>query len=318
MDVTDALEKQIDPVIDEFETVAGGFFTSQKLKYFNELADKTEPEVKALDPSGVNLTPLSLSIDALESEAKNFERKLRYTNETVNDQLSAGSKLLNESRFVLLGTRKSLENIQNTIYEVQKLADSIDSTESTKAENAISDANYILDQLREHEIDLTPTETQLENASKHLDEIESFIEPVKQQNIKLDNLRSAISNFSNKLDDLTDHANEAIKLSKEAEYLHWKNKNAPVNAKFETVGNHTKETQNNIDGTARLGKEDDITLGEIYRFMATLDNVNNHLDAINSEVDKKLPSKKQEYDALGDIITQSDGRRAELVELVSS
>lgn len=313
LDVTDAISNELQPVIVDFQTVAGGYFTSQKLNYLDDLADKIEPDVKALDPNSVNLMPLVNSIDALESEAKSFERKLRYTNETINDQLAAGSKLLNDSRYVLSGTSKTLENIQNTVYEVQKLADSFDTSgSSTKAENAISEANEILDQLRDFNVDTKPTEKQLQNSIDYLAKIEDFIAPVKQHNDQLDNLRSDIKAFREKLEDLKNHANDAIRISLDASNLDSKNKNAAINSKFETVNNHTKETEQNIEGTSRLQKEGDIVLGEIFRFLKNLENVNNELKAINGQVETDLPLKETELNGLDDIIARASEHRSEL------
>lgn len=318
LDVTDSIADELDPVIVEFQTVAGGFFTSQKLKYLDELASQIEPDVKALDPNRVNLTPLTQSIDALESEAKNFERKLHYQNETIIDQLAAGSKLLNDSRGVLTGTRKTLENIQNTVYEVQKLADSVDTTGAPKADSAIEEANAILNQLRDYAIDTTPTELQLQNAINYLEKIENFVGPVKAQDDKLDELRSGIDTFNDKLKDIKSHANEAIKLSMDASHLHLKNKNGTVNSKFETVNNHTKETENNISGTSELKKQGDIVLGEIFRSVKTLENINNQLKSINSQVEKDLPEKEDQYNAVEDLIANASNHRQLLADTVSS
>lgn len=318
LDVTDAISNELKPVVAEFQTVAGGYFTSQKLNYYDQLATKIEPEVKALDPNSVNLIPLSDSIDGLELEAKSFERKLRYTNETINDQLVAGSKLLNDSRSVLSGTRKTLENIQNTVYEVQKLADSFDTSgSSTKADNAILEANEILKQLKEINVDTTPTEKQLQNSIDYLTKIENFIEPVKGQNEKLNNLQKDIGVFREKLEDLKKHANDAIRVSWEADNLHSKNQNASVNSKFDTVNNHTKETENNIEGTSRLQKEGDIVLGEIFRFLKNLENVNFELKTINVEVENSLPGRERDLNNLDEIIARSADHRTQLEETVS-
>lgn len=317
LDVTDAISNELNPVIIDFQTVAGGYFTSQKLNYLDELAEKLAPDVKVLDPNSVNLNPLSDSIDALESKAKGFERKLQKINETINEQLSDGNKLLNDSRSILSGTRKTIENIQNTVYEVQKLADSFDASgSSTKADGAIAEANGILNQLKEYSVDEKPTEKQLQNSIDYLSKIEDFIAPVKEQNERLSNLHDDINAFKNKLEDLKSHANEAIKFSSEAADLHSKNRDASVNSKFDTVNNHTKETENNIEGTSRLRKEGDIVLGEIYRFLKNLENVNNELKAINSQVDKDLPEKDDELNALDDIIADAANHRTQLSDTV--
>lgn len=318
LDVTDAIANELDPVIDEFQTVAGGFFTSQKLKYLDQVAINLEPDVKALDPNSVDLSPLSSGIDELESDAKKFEQKLNYINQRINDQLAAGSKSVNDSRVVLIGTRKTLENIQNTVYEVQKLADNIDTTGTTKAEAAIVEANSILDQLNEVKLNTTPTENQLRDSVDYLEKIENFVEPVKRQNDKLNDLKSGINTFNDKLEDIRKHADEAIKLSWEAEHLNSKNKNGTVNSKFDTVNNHTKETENNIDGTYELKKQGDIVLGEIFRKLKNLENVNNQLKSINAQVEKVLPDKENVYESLDDLVANAVNHHTQLSDTVSS
>lgn len=316
LDVTDSLSNELGPVITDFQTVAGGFFTSQKLKYFSELADQIEPDVMSLGNNQIDLLPLTANITKLESEAKSFERKLRYTNETVNDQLNALDKLMNDSKSVLLGTGKTFEDIQNTVYEVQKLADSFDASENTKADSAISEANEILDQLQELSLDTKPTQIHLENATLNLERIDKFISPIQKQQEKLEDLRKNIKSFNHKLEDLSDKAHESKKIGDKAKILHTKNENANVNAKFETVYNHTKETQANLNNTIYLVKSGNITLGEIYRFLKNLENVNNELRTINAQADRDLPRLEEEYDGLGDIIAETVIHRTQLVQTV--
>lgn len=313
LDVTDALANELNPVIADFETVAGGFFTTQKLNYLNEVADKIEPEVKLLDPNGVNLTPFVTSIEGLEQHAKNFERKVIYAEQTAKEKKIAGAKLVNESDVVLTGSEKALETVRNTIYEVEKLADNLDSSESTKADAAIQEAQAILEQILDQNIDTAKSEKQLEEATSFLGKIEQFSKPVNELSTRLEALRAGIGQFSDKLEDLLDWSSLANEKSNEAQLLHARNKNANVNSKFDTLTNQTKETQKNIENTNLFGKKGDITLGEVFRHLGTLENVNNELDAINEQVDKELPKKEIETDQLEELISRAVNKQNDLV-----
>lgn len=317
LDVTDALANELQPVTDDFQTVADGFFTSQKLKYFNELADSIEPQVRALDPNEVNLTPVGSSIDALESEAKNYERKVRYANETAIGHLIGGQKLLNDSRSVLAKSRLTVDNTKNIIYEVEKLADSFDASESTKIDAAISEASELLDNIEEVNIDTAPVQNQLAATTSYLQDMEKFNEPVKRQNERLDHIRESIGNFSEKLEDLAEWSANAKELCDEAENLHARNKNATVNLKFDTVANHSRETQSNINDVSALKSKGEVTLGEIYIALTNLENVNNELKEINAQVDTGLPRREDEYKALEDIIGQSVDHQTKLSDSVN-
>lgn len=312
LDNTDALASELNPVIVEFETVAGGFFTAQKLKYFDELTKNIEPEVKSLDPNGVNLTPFITSIDSLEQDAKVFERRATYAELTAKEQNKAGAKLVNESNAVLIASGKALDSAKNTIYEVEKLADSLDASESTKADAAIIEAQSVLDELDKLTIDTSPSEKQLEVAAKSLADIEGFNGPVKEQSKQLDALRSAIGDFSDKIEDIHKWSADAIRKSDEAEALHTKNKNANVNSKFDTLGNQTREAQKNIEDTAVLGKKGDVAFGEIYRHLKTLQNVNDELETTNKEVEDDLPEKDEEVDKWSDLIGNAAKKQIDL------
>lgn len=317
LNVTDALADELKPVIDDFQTVADGYFTSQKLKYFNELTDSIEPQVRALDPNEVNLSPLSLSIDGLESEAKNYERKVRYVNESASDQLNAGLKLLNESRSILTKSRLTVDQTHNVIYEVEKLAESFDASESTKIEAAVADATELLDRILEVEIDTAPAENQSAIATTHLNEIEKFSEPVKRQAERLENIRASIGNFTDKLENLAGWSAQTNELCDRAERLHNLNKNATVNSKFDTAANHTKETQDNIKEVSDLREKGKVTLGDIYIALTSLENVNNQLKDMNVQVDTQLPKRDDEYRAVESTISQAGNHKLMLEDAVS-
>lgn len=130
LDVTDAMRNELAPVVDDFETVASGYFTSQKLNYFNDLVQKIEPEVKALDPNGVNLTPLRQEIESLEMDAKNMDRRVLYSEQRAKDLAEGSGDILNESKNLLNVSRAAFNNVRNNINEIEKLADSFDASQS--------------------------------------------------------------------------------------------------------------------------------------------------------------------------------------------
>lgn len=339
LDVTDALKTNLDPVIIDFETVASGFFTAQKLTYYNDMVLEIEPNVKALDPNGVNLTPLRQQIESLEMDVKNMDRRVLYSEQRAKDLAKGGFKSFNESRGVLDSSRFANNNVQNTIQEVEKLADSLDASQSnvkkfgvfcfmsytlesfffagTKVENALTEAETILRQLNDFAIDAAPSTKQLNDTNAYFIQIQQFSGPVKQQNAKLETLRTHIGALSDKMEDLFEWSIDANKFSYEAQLLHNKNKNASVNAMFDTVANHSKATNDNIDETHKNGFKGNVTLGEIYRHVGTLENVNNELKEINKQVDKVLPQQEEEYTSLDDILERATDNKNKLVEAVS-
>lgn len=316
LDVTDSLAAELNPVIVDFQSIADGYFTSQKLNHFNSIADEIEPKVKALDPNGINLTPIGLNIDSLESDAKNHERKAHYGNETAVEHVLKGAKLLNDSRNLLTKARLSIDDVQRTIYEVDTLALSFDPSESVKSEQAISEATEILDHLNDIVLEKDPVDARLRSTSDYLNEIERFVAPINTQNKRLAALKSNITEFNNKLDDLHNWSVKANQQSAEAEYQHLRNKNATWNLKLDTVTNQTSEIENNFKNVDVLAKKANVDFGEIYIALQNLENINNELNATNLQVDNGLPKMDEELRSLEPLATRAAEHSALLQESV--
>lgn len=315
LDVTDAMRDDLDPVIEEFKTVAGGYFTAQKLNYYDDLVEKLVPEVKALDPNGINLSPSMNAVDSIELDTKNLNRRVQFAEQRAKELSTNGIKLTNSSIDVLDSSRFALSNVKNTIKEVEKLADSFDASESTRADNAIAEASEILQLIQNQMSDSSPTFKQLEDAESHLLNIERFSEPVKEQNLKLDALRNQIGSFSDKMEDLFDWSVASTDNSLKAQLLHSKNKAATLNLKFDTVANQSKDAWKNINGTDLFGKKGDVTMGEIYRHLKSLENVNNELKEVCQQVDKKLPQQDEDLQKLDEIMEQATENQNKLVKI---
>lgn len=311
LDVTQSLHNQLEPVAEDFKTIASGYFTAQKLNYLNDTVHKYEPDVKALDPNGVNLTPLRQQIESLEMDIKNMDRRVLYAGQRAKDLSLGGFKLLNESKEFVNVVRLGHNNVRNTIGEVEKLADSFDTSESTKVDNAIEEAEEILKQLKS--IPINGSTKALDDATEYLQKIERYSSPVNIQNEKLDILRKEIGLYSDKMEDLVTWSLASNNKIQEAKLLHSKYKNATVNSKFETVTNHSQEALKNIENTDVYGKKGNVTLGEIFIKGTHLDNVNNDLKAISQQVDKLLPKQDDGYSALQNVIEEAEEHQNKLV-----
>lgn len=187
----------------------------------------------------------------------------------------------------------------------------------TKIDNALIEAEDILSNVKEHVIDSSPTVKLLDDTNAYLLTIEDFSKPVNLQNEKLLALRNAIGVFDDKLNDLIGLSLSANEKSNEAQQMLDRNKNASVTSIFDTVSNHSNEAQKNIDATNVYGKKGDIAMGEIYRHLGTLENVNNELKDITQQVDKELPAQEDEYTSLDDILLQAAENQNKLVAAVS-
>lgn len=298
LDVTDHLRDEIDPVISDFSSTARGYYTAQKLVYLNETVDKYEPEVQALNPHSIDLSPLRLQIDSLQTDQKSTNRRIEYADQRAKDLSANGFQLVNDSRGWWDTGKQVKLNAANTIAEIDKLADSFDTSENYKVEHAIDEADQILKELLEVQVN-TPSKPQFD-IQDHLNQIGIFGEPVKEQHNKLDNLRKDFGQFSDKLESLLKWSADSNKKISEARQLLDKNQNATVNIKFETVKNQANETMGNIENTVVNSIRGNVTMDEIDRSIANLKNIHEKLEKINEKLGESLPNK---YEAISKLST---------------
>jgi hypothetical protein len=58
------------------QTVALGYFTTQRLLYINDSVNDLTPRVSVLDPQTVNLKPIETKIESLEQDSKSQKRRV--------------------------------------------------------------------------------------------------------------------------------------------------------------------------------------------------------------------------------------------------
>lgn len=305
LDATDALRYDIDPVVDEFGNTARGYYTAQKLVYLNETVDNLEPSVKALNPHLVNLSPLRQQIETLEGDLKTANRRIQYADQRARDLSLAGFRLLNDSRAVLNVSNGVSQGALKTIGEVEKLADSFDTSESTKVDTAVEEANTILELLKELPNEV-PVTNHLDDVKSHLETIDEQIEPVKQHSEVLNVLRNSIGGFSDKMENLLEWSVESNKKSSETRQLLDKYVNATANSKFETVKNQTAETNSNIEQTVINALRGNITLDEINRWVGKLRALQQNLTETNNKLHVILPEKELGRKNLSELLEEAD------------
>lgn len=303
LDVTDALQKELDPVIEDFDSVAGGYFTSQKLNYLNEMADNLQPEVGALDPKGVNLNPVNSEIEALEMEAKNYDRRLGYAQKNADELAESATKLVGDAANVTNDCMTVRLAALTAIRDVNNLANSLEaSAELTRADRAKSEAEQILEHINEHAIDLEPAEVQREAAEKTWEESESLklraTSPVKD----LEQLKNDTKTLKDRLTDMNALAETSNGRNFETAVLNEKNKRVTLNTKFETVGNHLKETSEHLEEGKQKLKDAKAALKDLGDNIKTMDKHNYEMKNLNAEVEEVLPNKEDEVNSKESVV----------------
>ncbi|XP_037900995.1 laminin subunit alpha [Glossina fuscipes] len=312
LDVTDRLRYEIDPVMDEFQSVALAFFTSQKLNYYDELAEKVAPEVQSLDPKSVNLDPSRSAVSELEAEAKMYLKQVNLTIDNAEDSRDMAGVLLTNVSGLREQVALSTNEARDAIASVEILSRNLETAASTKIDSALTEAQELLSQINATSIDLENNVSILQKATELLSEISTIIQPVKSQNKSLNGLKNDIGEFSDKLEDLYDWSLEAANKSAEVERLNVLNKMAFENSKFDTVADQKKEAEKNIKDAYNLYTNGDIALTEIAEKIGDLGKVLHTLKDVNKQIDLDLPEIENEYFEASNMTLQAELKGAEL------
>lgn len=281
-DVTDNLTLTLDPVIEDFKTVAKSFYTTQKLKRLDEEAINLKPEVEKLDPNAVNLSQQNKEIDSLDMDSKNLKKRANYNVQNAQDRVKDSENLLKDATNILDSNRLVANTAKISIQEVNKLADNLESSEKgTKIDMAISEAGEYLDRIKNYqENQVAPAEPAFK-LEEVLNDVDTFAQPINDQNDRLKALKEELSSFDTKLEDLYLWSDKSKQLSAQAEAVLRKNKESKLTTNFEKVSNYSKEAAKALLDGDQLRKDASTIMldthdkfGEIEKLLSDMKTVN--------------------------------------------
>lgn len=312
LDLTDKMRYQIDGVLQDFETVSMAFFTSQKLNYYDELADELVPKVHALDPTSVNLSPSQKLNNELEAASKLYAKQVNQTLGNAMDIRLRSGVLLSNVSAVHDEALGSAQHARDAIEAVESLSENMEVTASTKIDAALDQAQNLLNQINATTIEVQTNELVLEKARQLYDEVDILVDPIKKQNRSLIALKNEIGEFSDKLEDLFNWSEQSQSQSSDVERLNVLNKQAYDNSKFDTVSEQEREAENNIKEAVNYLKNGDFTLTHIEKKLDDLRTALTQLKAVNMDVDNYLPERDAQYTEAAELTQQAEERAAEL------
>lgn len=308
LDVTDSLERKLSPIVNELNTVAKSFYTTQKLKRLNEETEELKPQVEKLDPNTNNLSEQIQEIDSLEMDARNHQKKSNYLKDKAKDLNKASDELLKTVTDDKADYRIVTANARNTISEVYSLANSLATDEkTTRLDQTVKEAEEYLDRVKAFDPEALfkqPAKDQQCKADSVFADVQRFAEPVEAQKNRLSQFKDAVDEFNNKIDDLREKSRESQINTLLAESLNKKNKEARLPQKLETISSFVKESQNNL----KEGKSFEI---EIKKLLSELDlslkdakNIGSELNDLNDNVEEILPKNIDELRKLEPLVQQ--------------
>ncbi|SPP85142.1 laminin subunit alpha [Drosophila guanche] len=312
LDVTDKMRYQIDSVLADFGSVTLAFFTSQKLNYYDNLADELVPKIKALDPTSVDLNPSKKSNSDLEADAKSYAKQVNQTLANALDIRDRSSTTLGNITNAHEEALKSADQAREAIAAVEALSKNLETAASTKIEAALEQAQHILGQINNTEIPLLANEQVLEKARLLYDDVDTLVQPIKEQNRSLNALKNDIGEFSDKLEDLFNWSEQSETQSAEVERLNVVNKQSFDNSKFDTVSEQQQQAETNIKDAGNYLINGDLTLSQIGQKLDNLRDALEELKSVNKNVDEELPARDDQHQEAEQLTGQAEMKAAGL------
>lgn len=299
LDVTDDMEKEIDPVVDEFSEIAQTYYTTQKLKKLNEDTEELKPLVEQLDPNKNNLNEETNEIETLEMDVKNHQKKSNYVKDKAADLKMASADLQKKAAEDRLTYRNVLDDVRATIREVSALADNLYVDEKTTLiDEAVRDAENYLDSIKGFDPEVLfkfgqkPEQCKVDDI---IDQVDNFIEPINEQKKKLDDFNENLVDFNNRLNDLREKARESQAKSLAAEQINKKNKESRLIQNLEAISNSYKESENALKEAKGFTNEGKKLLTEIDLSYQDAGRINKGLDELSEDLEKIIPNKEDQY-----------------------
>lgn len=305
LDVTDSLEMKLDPVIEELNSIAQSFYTTQKLKRLEQEIEELKPEVLALDPRNNNLSEQTNEVDSLEADARNHKKKANYLTDTAERLKNTSEELLKAINDDSEHYREVFLKVGNTIEEVQDLADNLGSEDnSNKNAQSIDDAKAYLERIELFDPESLKKASPKEQTCKIdevLGQVEKFSKPVEDQEKRLDGFLEAKDDFNGKLEDLRKHSRDAIVKSISAESLNKKNRDSRLPQKIENIEKSIDDSKSKLKEAKDYNIESRKLLANHDLSIENLEKLGKEeLKDLTTDVDKIILEQALKYDVLKD------------------
>lgn len=307
LDVTGALKNMTDPVIVEFDNVASGYFTSRRLIYINNTVHELKPAVNLLDPSQGNiLNPLNVELEQLEQGSKGLNRKSNFSLENSGKIEPDAVKLVGDAIKMLNSIRETALRADDTVHEVIELT--FDDSEGPKIEQAIDEANAIIDEIRHY--DFTEREDEatlkLDKAQELLKNMKEFNVPVIDQWDEVEKFNDNLLDINNKINDILNYTQYTFNTVAQAEELNQKYRGDIVKGKINSINNQSETAAKELDEAHELITLATDNLANAHRATNKLKDSAGSLDRLNHDFNSTIVEDYNEIDPLLDVLQKAN------------
>ncbi|XP_046433556.1 laminin subunit alpha [Neodiprion fabricii] len=272
LDDTDRLAEQLVPIVQEFKTVAAGYFTNRRLQFINETVDQLDKQVQLLNPSRVDFVPLQKEISQLDQDVQNQRRKVEYISENSEKWAEGAMNTSVEMKLLEKDAAKEIDRVNVIVDEVKSLALNIDQGTGPKVDNALKEAKEII-----KKIEGVSFRSFRDKANDQVDRANILLTEMEQNNIPITNLSTVVMdlnkkvvNLTNKIDDMMNNTQMTQLNANVAERLNLENRIAQETGNFDTAKNSTNEAQEDLNAGKELNENATRFLNQAINFINTI------------------------------------------------
>ncbi|XP_050541070.1 laminin subunit alpha [Daktulosphaira vitifoliae] len=304
LDVTDNLFSKLYPVSKEFETVALGYFTTQRLLHINKTVLNLQPNLTNLVIS--NTDPFSLDQHLFDFQ-KEIESSNRKAKTALADALALTSKsdlIHNNAKEIKHSMDQAVVETRSAVTDVTNLAQSLQDGAGPQIDSALNDAQMFMNKINQS---LPNTEDKYEETSNALDKavdlhgkMTQFTTPLKEPLSLLEQLKNKMGTFKNKINDIKNQTDIAREKASQTAYINDYNRESLLkqNDRTSALIKIKDEADSAMGNLTKLAKDALSNLENSRQTFAKLGLENESMKAIKSKVNSALGAEEKKIEEL--------------------
>ncbi|CAK1588443.1 unnamed protein product [Parnassius mnemosyne] len=272
----------------EFRDKADSFFTTQRLNYISNQTEQLKPRVTEL--RNVDLGEVTSAVKSLETTSKNLLRSAEFAATDSDNQIARAAYLAADADEVFASVRDHTQKAKDVVTYVSDLATGLELSQQPKIDSALEEARQIRRDISAK--DLTPKKQQaigaLNNATKQIERMNVFVQPVNEQTKKFQNLVNTTRDIREKLEEMVAYTDLAQRTADVAKTLNDNNRKSKFGNKVLSVTKLNSAAMKDLIDAAL-----DINNATFFNTLAagTVNSSSNSLDDIatkNQEMEDRL------------------------------
>ncbi|VVC44657.1 Hypothetical protein CINCED_3A025090 [Cinara cedri] len=320
LDVMDSLFAKLYPISKDFETVALGYFTTQRLLYINETVSKLKPNLTELISSSTDILPMNINLTNFQKDISNLNRKSKSALSDALVLASKGEITINKAIEVGFAMDQAVSQTNKAVAEVTNLAQSLQEGAGPQIDSALNEAQKLLEDIKNSLPNMTnkieESNIILNKSTELHKKMSEIVIPLKTPSQLLKSTKNKMKTFQDNISDITNYADNANKKAAQTAFINDGNRESLIkqNERISTL-TKLKDTANDaMDNLMKTVKEAADDLHKSSEAFAKLGLENESMKAIKSKVDSEIEREVRVLEALQIGITEAKEHSEKLKE----